>query len=408
MESYSLLQLNEYIKRVIALNFREAVWIEAEIIQIKESRGNHYLELVQKDDNSDEVLAQASAAIWYRNYSFIKKKTGELLSDLLTAGTQVRIKCRVDFNERYGFKLLVEDIDPKFTFGQLELQKQEVYNQLVTEGLVELNKGLILSPVIQRIAVISSSNSAGYQDFTQQLFTNPYNYFFDIDTYNCAVQGQKVESDTLKAIKIITAKKKAYDAVLIIRGGGSRLDLSAYDNYEISKAIAQSEVPFLIGIGHDIDTSIVDLVSHSSLKTPTAVADFLIDHNLQFESNILDFSERIKKEASQMIRNSELRLNELKERLKHEYLVLFQDQMNHLQLSMLKLKTNTQRLLIDQAHQLQNALVQLEAADPKEVLRRGYSYIVHNSKHIRSVKLLNKKDQIIIHMEDGSTNAEII
>jgi len=180
LESYSLYQLNEYIRRVVALNFREPLWIEAEIAQIKDSRGNQYIELVEKDDDSDDIIAQISAVIWYRNFTFIKKKLGDIVFDLLEAGTQIRLKCTIDYHERYGLKLVIQDLDPNFTFGLVEIKRQEIINQLDEEGLLELNKTLLIPSVLQRIAVISSKGAAGYQDFINQLVDNSYGY-----TYTC-------------------------------------------------------------------------------------------------------------------------------------------------------------------------------------------------------------------------------
>ena len=286
MESYSLFQLNEYIRRVIALNFREPLWIEAEIAQIKDSRGNQYLELIEKDEEGEGVIAQVSGAIWYRQVQFIKRKLGDIVYDLLEEGTQVRLKCKIDFHERYGLKLVIEDIDPNYTFGKLELKRQEIINKLEEGGLMDLNKGLIVPSVIQKIAVISSATAAGYQDFKNQLLNNGYGYTFKIDLYDGAVQGVNVESNTVNSIKEIIASKTNYDIVAVIRGGGSKLDLSGFDNYKIAEAIALSEIPFVIGIGHDIDSTVTDLVACLSLKTPTAVADYVIDRNMSYEARV--------------------------------------------------------------------------------------------------------------------------
>lgn len=407
MESYKLLELNEYIKRVIALNFREPLWIEAEIIQVKESRGNRYLELVQKDDNSEEIVAQASAALWFRNYSFIKKKNGELLDELLTDGTHVRFKCRVEFNERYGLKLIIEDIDPKFTYGQLELQKQAIIQRLISEDLLDRNKHLKLPAVIRQVAVISSSKSAGYQDFEKQLLNNPYNYGYKLTCFETAVQGQKVEIETCEAIHQISKSEKHFDVAVIVRGGGSRLDLSFYDNYEISKAIALSGVPFLIGIGHDIDKSIVDLVSHTSLKTPTAVADFLVEHTIEFENEVLELYDRIRQQAQQYLRLAELELNETNQRLNSLVRLRLQELNSKLVLSKSELYTGIERYLELKQILLESMAAQLDSLDPEQILKKGYAYLMHKGKQLKEVKMLSTGLKINIHMADGSVNAQI-
>ena len=408
MESYSLFQLNEYIRRVIALNFREPIWIEAEIIQCKDSKGNIYIELAEKDEKSNEVLAQASAAIWYNNFQFIKRKLGDVLYQLLKEGTQVRLKCRVDFNERFGFKLFVEDIDPNFTFGQLELKRQRIISRLQEEGLMELNSSLILPKVIQKIAVISSSTAAGYQDFINQLRDNSYGYQFHMDLYEAAVQGVKVESETCRAIESIHDNSTDYDAVIILRGGGSKLDLAAYDNYEIAKAIATSDIPFIIGIGHDIDNTVADLVSCLSVKTPTAVADYLIETNLLFESKLEHYGQAIFQKALTLINRENSFLNSRQDKielLSRQMIALQQAQLFQLEGN---IKQNTQNLLERQFHYLERLDQTIVHLDPKLVLQRGYSYILKKDKLVQSNKDIKLNDEIRIHLSDGPFNAKVI
>ena len=408
MEAFSLFQLNEYIRRVIALNFREPIWIEAEIAQVKESRGNHYLELIEKEEDGEKVIAQVSAAIWYRNFQFIKKKLGDLVYDLLEDGTQVRLKCTVDFHERYGLKLLIQDIDPNYTFGKLELKRQEIINRLEDEGLLELNKALLIPTVIQRIAVISSSGAAGYQDFLNQLNNNGYGYTFQVDLYNSAVQGAKVEEETVGAIQTIIDSKKGYHAVAIIRGGGSKLDLSGYDNFEIAKAISLSEIPFIIGIGHDIDSTVTDLVACLSLKTPTAVADYIVDRNMNFEARIEQYANQLHRSVLQFLNLSQLELNNAKDRLHASTTQHIRDETHLIHQLDEDMKNVLLRFQTQQAHLLQKLELTLDARDPRKILMQGFSYIKKNDEIIRSSKQLKKDDQVTIHLEDGSRSGKIL
>lgn len=408
MESYSLYQLNEYIRRVIALNFREPLWIEAEIVQCKDSKGNIYLELAEKDEKSNEVIAQASAAIWYKNYQFIKRKLGDVIFQLLKDGTQVRLKCRVDFNERYGFKLFVEDIDPNYTFGQLELKRQRIINQLHEEGLIELNRSLILPSVIQRLAVISSPTAAGYQDFFNQLKNNSYGYQYKIDLYESAVQGQKVEGDTCHAIAEIMSRSNEYDAAVIIRGGGSKLDLAAYDNYEIAKSIATSEVPFIIGIGHDIDNTVADIVSCLSVKTPTAVADYLLESSLHFESSMEHNTQVILQKAMHTINHESQLLKSLEDKLdmlSHQMIILQENTLDQLGL---RLQNDISNILERASMRISNIEQTIDHLDPQQVMQRGYAYMMKGQSVVNSIKQVNTDDSLVAHFTDGHVETKVI
>ena len=408
MESYSLFQLNEYIRRVVALNFREPLWIEAEIAQVKESRGNHYLELVEKKEDGEDIIAQVSAAIWYRKFQFIKKKLGDIIYDLLTDGTQVRIKCTVDFHERYGLKLLIEDVDPNYTFGKLELKRQEIINKLEEEGLMDINKSEIIPSVIQRIAVISSSSAAGYQDFIKQLYENTYGYNFRVDLYDSAVQGSKVEEDTCTAIESIIDSDINYHVVTIIRGGGGKLDLSGYDNYEIAKSIALSQLPFIIGIGHDIDSTVTDMVACLSLKTPTAVADFIVNRNLTFEGRIEQLGVELQRNIIERIRYEESHLSSVREMINLSLNQRMSYEHNRIDRYNDDLGNSIERLFLINNNFLEKMGLIISGNDPKNILEKGYAYITKEGSHIRRKKELEREDEIQLHLQDGKIKGRIL
>ncbi|RKZ09334.1 exodeoxyribonuclease VII large subunit, partial [bacterium] len=283
MDTFSLLELNAHIRQVVALNFEQLIWVSCEISQARQSRGHHYLELVEKAEHSDDIRAQSSAVIWARTFSRIRKKCGDLIDDILQDGVEVRVQVRVDFHERYGLKLVIEDIDPSFTMGNLETRRREILETLQKKGLVEKN-GLLPLPVVpQRIAVLSSEHAAGYHDFMQHLRENPYEYHFDTHLFPVALQGSSVEKEVVTALQSVAKAAVHYDCVAIIRGGGSRLDLSGFDNLAIGEAIAHCPIPVFTGIGHEIDQSVADIVANYALKTPTAVADAIIEMTATFE-----------------------------------------------------------------------------------------------------------------------------
>jgi len=374
MESYSLYQLNEYVRRVIALNFREPLWIETEISQVKESRGNYYLELIEKDEEGDGIIAQTSAVIWYRNYKFISKKIGDIIDDLLEDGTLVRIKCKVDFHERYGLKLVIEDID---------------------------------SSVIQRVAVISSAGAAGYQDFKNQLKNNTYGYTFKLDLYDCAVQGVAVSKDTVAAIEEIKSSKTKYDIVAIIRGGGSKLDLSGYDDFKIAEAVALSEIPFVIGIGHDIDSTVTDLVACVSLKTPTAVADYVVERNMHFEARLEQVVSSITKMASLEIASNQQQISSLSERLMSSWMFQLSSYESDLSLLEHQLDAEVSSRLTQMGNNLEQIALKLDAKDPALILSQGYGILKKNGSSVTSTKDIDLEDELTISLHDGEVQSVV-
>lgn len=408
MEAYSLYELNEYIRRVIALNFPESFWVSAEISQVKESRGNVYLELIQKEANSDELIAQSSAVIWYKSYHFIKNKTGELLASLLTNGTQVKVKVSVEFHERYGMKLQIEDIDPAFTIGQLEMQRQKIIQRLKSEAIIERNKKVKAQKVFQRLAIISAENAAGYQDFIRHLEENIYGFEYKCTLFTAAMQGNRTETEVTDALLEISRRTDEFDAIVIIRGGGSRIDLAAFDNYNIAFAITASPIPVITGIGHDIDQTVADLVAYRSLKTPTAVAGYMLDNSLLFETEIIQIENDIKLLTKAILERSKNLLDQQMQWIKFipsEFLVKNQMQLKNMQQM---LQNMTKQLLENHKKQLIFAEKQLAWADPKHVLKRGYTLVRDKDKIIISSGQIEKGQQFTLEFFDGKADISII
>ena len=406
-KSLSIFELNEFIRRVLALNLSEAVWVQGELAQINENRGHHFLTLVQKASESEEILAQSEAVIWQRTYRSIRRKTGRIIDDVLRAGMEIKILVRVDFNERYGLKLIIEDIDPNFTLGELERQKRESLEKLEQEGLLLRNASLKLPAVLQRIAVLSSPEAAGLQDFLAQIQTNSYGYAFQYELFPAAVQGAQVWSEMQKQLKTINRRASQFDCLVLIRGGGSRTDLAAFDQYPICAAFAQSALPLLTGIGHEIDETLVDRVAHLSLKTPTAVADFLLTRNLQFENQIHDLGLRIQQLGRHRLRMEGLQLGKAEQSL---FFHCRQQQKNA------RFKLN---LLQDQLPQLLKAQLQksrfelekleqsIQLLDPDQLLKRGYSLSFINGKLLHSIDQLKVGDEIITQLADGQFTSQV-
>jgi exodeoxyribonuclease VII large subunit len=403
--SYSLLELNQYIRRVISLNFDEPLWIECEIGQASFSRGHWYLDLIQKEENN--IVAQCQAALWANVYFFLKRKSPIPPDDILKQGMSVKLKVNVDYHERYGLKLIIEDIDSSFTIGQLELQRQAILQEIKRRGLVRKNAETHLPLVVQRLAVISSERAAGYKDFIKHLEENFYGYDIRVDLFEAAMQGQQVEAEIMGSLENVEKAKDTYDAVAIIRGGGGRTDLAAFDNLSLAIRVAEFPIPVLIGIGHEIDQSVLDMVAYASLKTPTAVADYIIERNATFETQLDEMGVLIRDEARERLAEEERRLTDMAHSVHHAVrsrILLEGNKLDHA-VNMLRhsgrhqIQRHQQR--IDFMHTL------LTAIDPDKVLARGYTITSHEGKTITHANVLSTGMTIQTTFMDGTIKSKI-
>ncbi|MEJ8757287.1 exodeoxyribonuclease VII large subunit [Pontibacter sp. H259] len=309
----SLFELHQQIREELEVAFPETYWVVAEIAQISPDRrkGHCYLTLVDKGDDARNVVAQTRATIWSARFAmlgrFFEDKTGQPLK----AGLKILFQASVRFHELYGLSLDIHNIDPNYTIGDLARQRQETIKRLEAEGLLTANKELELPEVPQRLAIVSSATAAGYQDFIHQLQNNSYGYSFHTTLFPATVQGNDAPASVNKAMALIAKYSERFDAIVMIRGGGSQTDLSCFDDYTIAAAIGNSPLPVLTGIGHERDESIADLVAHTRLKTPTAVATFLIDRFRSSEEYTEGLYDSIRMFTAQQLKLTEDRLERL-------------------------------------------------------------------------------------------------
>ena len=310
--TYTLAELQQEIKECLSDSFPFAVWIVAEINTLTRHRSGHcYMELVQKSKTSNSIVAQARATIWANKFSFISAYFESETDRELAEGMNVMLQVAITYHEVYGMSLNVLGINPTYTIGDVECAKKEIIDRLINDGVFDMNKKQELPHVIQNIAVISSSTAAGYGDFVNHLETNMYGYHINVTLYEAAMQGELTEQSVLNALNRIGDEYENYDAVAIIRGGGSKNDLAWFDNYNIAYMVTQFPLPVISGIGHERDESIVDMVAHTRMKTPTAVANFIIDYNSKFEEQIDSTSSEIFGIAKDFLMSSEMYLNNM-------------------------------------------------------------------------------------------------
>jgi len=407
MESLSLYELNEYIQRVVALNFEESIWVHFEISNIKSSRGHWYFDCVEKKEESEEIIARSSGVIWARQYNFIQKKLKGLEKEMLQDGVSISAKVSVDFHPRYGMKMVIEDIDPAYTFGELAIEKERVWNRILTEELNQRNKLMKAPLVIQRIAILSNDTAAGYIDFVGQLDQNQFGYDYDLSLFETALQGVNVKHELPDQIAVINEEKNDFDLVVVIRGGGSRLDLQSFDQYEVVKALALCEVPVWAGIGHEIDESLSDLVVSKSLKTPTAAAASINDHNYQFESQIMSWADEIDHWASQRIQWEDQRMDQAQYRLNTAIQQVIHREQHLLNSSFSELNHLKNQRLKTAGWMLNKHEEMLQYLDPQEILNKGFALIEKGNQRISHTSDLNNDDEVQIHLKDDSVKAVI-
>ena len=299
-QKLTLFELSQQIKNTLNETFQSAVWVVAEISEMKENRSGHcYLELVEKEE--ENIVARARATIWSYTYRMLKPYFETSTGQLFTQGLKILVQVSVEYHPAYGLSLNIKDIDPAYTVGDLALQRKEIIDRLQREGVFDMNKELMLPLVPQKIAVISSKTAAGYQDFMNQLETNSLGVRFYTHLFEAYMQGNEAVPSIIRALEQIFQYEDFFDAVAIIRGGGATADLSCFDNYELAFNITQFPLPVVTGIGHEKDDTIADMVAHTRMKTPTAVAEFFINGTELFYDRLMQLEEEVVNNARENV-----------------------------------------------------------------------------------------------------------
>ncbi|MFW5822157.1 MAG: exodeoxyribonuclease VII large subunit [Tangfeifania sp.] len=309
-QKLTLFELSQQIKNALDETFHGAVWVVAEISEMKENRSGHcYLELIEKKE--DIIIARARATIWSYTYRMLKPYFETSTGQLFTQGLKILVQVQVEYHPAYGLSLNIKDIDPAYTVGDLALQRKEIIERLQREGVFDMNKELVLPLVPQKIAVISSKTAAGYQDFMNQLETNPLGVRFYTHLFEAYMQGAEAVPSIISALERIFQYEDFFDAVAIIRGGGATADLSCFDNYELAFNVTQFPLPVITGIGHEKDDTITDMVAHTRMKTPTAVAEFFINGIEIFYDRLKNLEEEVVNIARENVETKYRELEEL-------------------------------------------------------------------------------------------------
>ena len=466
----TLLELNRLVREVIECEMPNEYWVEAELSECRESRGHCYMELVQYEESPSAMpdagavgasgafggsgafgasrafgsssglsgrtatpLAKASAKCWASKWTLIRPGFERTTGQRLHAGMKVLLKVYAQFHEAYGFSWIVTDIDPTYTLGDMARKRQEIIRQLKAEGVFDLQKGLRLPLFCQRIAIISSETAAGYGDFCNQLADNPYGFRFETRLFPATMQGEGVEQSIITALERIYAATQAdgsFDAVVIIRGGGATSDMSGFDTLALAENVANFPIPIITGIGHDRDESILDMVSHTRVKTPTAAAAFLIDHLKTVLDAINDAQDRLAHAAQQKLITYHSALNTLAEtlprifttvRTRHEARL---DALNSRIIATVRQSLITRqskisafeerlpilldRRLMAEKHRLQLIEEKAKSLDPALLLRRGFSITLKDGHALRDAAALRPGDEIETRLANGTVKSKVI
>ena len=381
-------------------------WVIAEIAEIKlNSAGHCYLELTGSDTPGGKVTARVRATIWASKYLSLNTFFTASAGIPLRPGITILCKATVEYHELYGLSLNITDIDPTYTAGDMALKREAVINRLTAEGVMTMNRELSLPLYPRNVAVISSSNAAGYQDFMNHLTNNPYGYVFVPELFEAVMQGESTERSVIEALDRISASDEHFDAVVIIRGGGSTTDLSWFDSYDIAFYVTQFPVPVLTGIGHEKDLTVTDMVAWKSVKTPTAVADFLVTQTLDCENMIIDLASSIYTEAAGIISSEEEQLSSLQNRTAATGRLIVRVKREHLGYqteTLLRAKNNMLRAGKELTDRLESSLHNL---DPASVMHRGFTLTTKGGKIIRTSSGLEPGEVIITHFEDGKATS---
>lgn len=385
-EPFTLYSLNNMVRQAVSEGLPSRYWVTGELSEVREASNGHcYIELVQRDEVTQELVAKARGTIWSRIYSLLQPYFLEQTGEPFAAGLKVLLQVSVGFHELYGYTLDVCDIEPAYTVGDMARQRMLVIKRLTDEGVIDLNKELPFPLLPQRVAVISSATAAGYGDFCDQLASNRYGFVFYPHLFQSPMQGSGVEQGVISALDRIAADIDMWDVVVIIRGGGATSELSCFDTYDLANNCAQFPIPIITGIGHQRDESVLDMVAHTRAKTPTAAAELLIHAMLEQETYMTNMMHAVVQGVQLRMDAEQQRLQGLLGRLPMATALYLQGEKMRLQTSLQTVFSSAQMLIKEQQHRLDVCNAALEAASPERILSLGYSITRVNGRVVRSI-----------------------
>jgi len=402
----SLYDLQEHLQRVVALNFPKPWWVRAEIAQLSEFRGHRFLELIQKEKEGEQIIARAGAVLWKAEYRNLQRQLGDDLTNILQTGMEILVQVAVLHHPRHGLRLHIRDVNSDFSIGELERRRQAALEQLRQKGLLDRNRALPLPLVPQRLAILTSPAAAGWEDFQDQLRTHPAPYRFHLRLFPVAVQGDRAVPDILDQLDQLVHCGEAFDAVILLRGGGSRLDLAAFDHLELAEALARCSLPVITGIGHETDLSLADRVAHTALKTPTAAADFLLQCAHTLDAQLGQLALQLQRTADDLLRQ---RIRDL-DGLCRDIQALASRQLSRRDQFLDYVEGALPKAVMHYLQLKKQELAHMEQAvellDPHRALRRGYTLTTQNGKILTAIAEVDRERMLETHFRDGTLRSQ--
>ncbi|HQB36648.1 MAG TPA: exodeoxyribonuclease VII large subunit [Bacteroidales bacterium] len=452
-EKLTLTELQLTIRDSLYIALPDWYWVIAEISEIKENYSGHcYLELIEKHPEENDVKARIKAIIWNNRYSLLRAFFENITGESLKPGLKILVKTKIEYHEIYGLSLIISDIDPSYTIGEMALKRQMIIKKLEEEGVFSMNRELSFPLLPQRIAVISSGTAAGYSDFVKHLHDNSYGYVFYTALFESVMQGAETEKSVINSLNMIADHPDLFDVLVIIRGGGSQSDLSWFDSYNIAYYITQFPIPVITGIGHEKDLSVTDMVAYRPLKTPTAVADFLIDcvasaeaYLNEMSTEIAELSQSTVKEYLELIESYRLKLiplaklliSDQKENLSNRIIEVINFGKEFIMKARLRTENQKSRLLSNYSsfsmgkktliekekyelikvtgNSLSKMMLKLDGLqnnlkilNPENVLKRGFTITSVNGRIIKNADSVSLNDIIETQFSDGKVGSRVL
>ena len=402
MEALSLYELGRLIRQTLREGLPDAYWVQAELSEVREAYNGHcYVELVQKAERGNALLAKARGTIWANVYKMLKPYFEHTTGQAFTAGIKVLLQVSVEYHEQYGLSLTVHDIDPTYTIGDMERRRREILQQLEEEGVLILNKELPMPLLPQRVAVVSAAGAAGYGDFCNQLVENPYGFVFYPMLFPAVMQGDRVEETVIAALDRIAAERDLWDVVVIIRGGGATSDLSGFDTYALAANCAQFPLPIITGIGHERDDTVLDVVAHTRVKTPTAAAEYLISCLMEAATTLDELTTSLATGITNRIHREEKRVEQIAQRLPALFSVIHANGLHRIEQLEMRMSTALKQTLVAQKHRMELIERIVEGSSPQHILQRGYSITRCEGRVVRDVSDLSEGSVLTTMFAEG-------
>lgn len=425
----TLREYNARISKLISVATTQNCWIVAELSDVMVRGGHCYLELIEKDATQGSLVAKARGIIWATRFMELKYNFESVTGQKFESGLKVMVKVSANFHEQFGFSLLINDVNPDFTLGDMARQRLEIIRRLTQEGIINMNRELDWCDVPQRIAVISAVGAAGYGDFINQLHNNNSGIQFYTSLFSATMQGVNTAPSIINALNRINDNIDLFDCVVIIRGGGATSELNSFDNYELASNIAQFPIPIITGIGHERDNTVIDYVSNLRVKTPTAAAEWLIaraqialDRVVELAENIIskakDYVTGAKQQLSYfsssiplIVDNKMTRGRSLIQQYGQAIPMCVQNRVNNARIGLAHSASDIRQLTAQHMHmeniRINNIYEKVNLLSPQNTLKRGYSITIFNGRAVASSSLLNDGDMITTKLYNAEIVSEI-